>query len=120
MPANTAPNAYLPGIRKFTSDSGGAAASGTFGNSKDYFAIPLSAVPECVFADVDPSTGDIRDLVYGLQVALYTAYAALATADKPTKWVPSLSTNIQASGQIIRIYANRFETTVTGEDVSSE
>lgn len=120
MPATTAPNSYLPGIVKFTSASDGAAAAATFANSTNYFAIPLSAVPECAFADVDPSTGDIRDLVYGLQVALYTAYAALSTANKPTKWVPSLSTNIQASGQIIRIYANRFETTVTGEDVSSE
>lgn len=120
MSATTAPNSYLPGIKKFTSDGSGAAAAATFANSTDYFAVPISAIPGLVFADTDPTTGDIRKILYNLAAEMFDAYTALPTADKPLKWVPGTSTQTTGSGTIQRVYSNRFTTTFTAENVAAE
>lgn len=120
MPATIDPESFLPGIVAFISESDGSVDPAVFATSEEYFAIPVSALPDLVFADVDPASGDIRKMIYSISEALRLAFNALSVPDKPTKWVPSMSTNVQASGQILRIYSNRFETVVTGEEVANE
>lgn len=119
MSATIAPNAFLPGIVKFTSESDGSAVASVFAGSEDYFAVPLSAVPELGFADADPSTGDIRKIIYALEVALLTAYTALPSPNKPVKWVPRVS-NALVSGGVRRSHYNEFAITYTGETLAPE
>ncbi len=120
MSATIAPSSFLPGIKKFTSAGDGSAAASTFGLTTNYFAIPLTALPELTFADTDPSTGDIRKIIYAMEVALFAAYTALADANKPAQWVPGTSTSSTTAGVVKRTYRNQFTTTFTGETVAPE
>jgi hypothetical protein len=115
------PQSYLPGIVKFTSESDGSGPGPAFfGDSQDYFAVPIEAVPNLEFADVDPITGDIRKFLFAWDAAILAAYSAIDAPDKPTMWVPSLGSNLLASGGILRTHSHLFETTVTGEQVANE
>jgi len=120
MPATTDPESYLPGIVDFTSEADGSVIVATFASSEDYFAIPISALPELTLADCDGATGDIRKILYALAVAMYEAYMALPAGDRPAKWVPGTSTQTTTSGSVQRLYNNRFTTTFTDETVAPE
>jgi hypothetical protein len=120
MPATIDPQSFLPGIVKFTSEADGSADPAVFANSTDYFAVPISALPELDFTDVDPVTGDIREMLFAIAVAMYDAYMALPSADRPAKWVPSSSTQSTALGTIRRVYGNTFTVAFTNEHVAPE
>ncbi len=114
------PESYLPGIVKFSSAGDGSAAAATFDLTEDYFAVPIAALPELAFGDVDPATGDIRKILYALAVAMFEAYQALDPGDRPAKWQPGTSTQTTAAGAIKRNYSNLFTTTFTDETVAPE
>ncbi len=115
------PQSYLPGIVKFTSESNGSGPGAEFfGNSQEYFAVPIGAIPNLEFADVDPATGDIRKFLFAWDAAILAVYNALAAPDKPAMWTPSLGSNLLASAGLLRTHSHRFETTVTGEQVANE
>ena len=78
-------------------------------------------LPQLTDVEADPTTGDIRKLMYALSEALYQAYNAIATADRPTKMAVyrGTSTNEQ-TGVITRNYTFNFSLVSSGEEVVTE
>jgi len=120
MSATLNPNSYLPGIKKFTSQANGSASAAVLANSTDYFAIPLSALPGLAFADTDPTTGDIREIIYALEIQLLASYTALSAGNRPVTWVPRVTTQGFTNNTVSQIYSNTFDITFTGETLTPE
>lgn len=121
MPATTTPTSYLAGLKLVTSDGSGAAANGSFANSTQYLCIPMSSLPQLTGTEANPSTGDFRKIMFAIEDAVYDSYQAVASADRPTKWVNNRSSSISDSSDITtRNFTNQFSTEATGEEVAAE
>jgi hypothetical protein len=121
MPATVTPTSYLAGCKAVTSNSDGSADPGDFANSTEYFCIPLATLTGAVSDDIRPSLGDIRKIMLALETAVYDAYQAIATADRPTKWLNNRSSSVSDSADVItRNFNNQFFTEVSGEEVAAE
>ena len=121
MPANIIPTTYLAGVKAPTSDGSGALAGASLANSTQDLCIPLATLTGAVAGDIDPTTGDIRKIIFALETALYAAYQAVTVADRPARWTCNRSSNINdASGIVTRVFVNQFSTETTGEEVAAE
>jgi len=76
-----------------------------------------TAFPEMTAEDADteeiPPTGDIAEVWYAINHAMYDKWAAQATADKPSNWTlnKSSSTN-STTGKVKVTFSAQFTTTV--------
>jgi len=72
-------------------------------------------------AEADASTGDIRQILFGLCHGSYESWNAIAVADRPNRMTisKSISTNV-ATGIATNTFTLRFENTVSGTDVADE
>lgn len=121
MPANIIPTTYLAGCKAPTSDGSGALAGGSLANSTQYLCIPLATLTGAVTGDIDPATGDIRKIMFALETALYDAYQAVTSADRPAKWTCNRSSNYNDATDIVtRVFVNQFSTETSGEEVADE
>jgi hypothetical protein len=121
MPATVTPTSYLPGLKLVTSDGSGAAAAASFANSKTYLCINLDDVPELTGAEANPSTGDMRKIVFALEQAIYDAMQAITTADRPAKWANNRQSSVNDSSDVVsRVFVNQFSTEIAGEEVADE
>ena len=121
MAATVTPTSYLAGLKLVTSDGSGAAAGASFANSTQYLCIPMSSLPELTAVEANPSTGDMRKIMFAIEDAIYTAYQAITSANRPTKWLNNRSSSVSDSSDIItRNFNNQFYTEVSGEEVDAE
>lgn len=120
MAFDPTPTTHIAGLKLVTSDGSGAAAGGSFANSTQYLCIPMSSIPEVSAVEANPATGDIRKIVFGILDAWQAAYDAMATADRPGKWIAALSSSISGDDIITRNFVNQFSTEVSGEEVADE
>lgn len=74
--------------------------------------IPLASLGISA-ADADGTTGDIRKVVLAILATLYTEWASLAAADRPSKMTISQSTNAAGTA------TNRRYTVTFTQDTSS-
>lgn len=119
--ATVTPTSYLAGLKLVTSDGSGAAANGSFANSTQYLCIPMSSLPELTGTEANPTTGDFRKIQFAIEAAVYNAYQAIASADRPTKWLCSRSSSVSDASDIItRNFTNQFNTETSGEEVADE
>ena len=92
-------------------------------NSISAVTIPYTALNGLAQADADPTTGDVREIVFGFCEAFSDRWASTATADRPDKATITTSTSVSSvSGQevLTKIYTIRVELDVDSVDVSSE
>lgn len=121
MPATTTPTSYFPGLKLVTSESDGAVLAGGLANSKTYLCINLDDAPELTSVEANPSTGDMRKIVFALEAALYAAVQGIAAADRPAKWTNNRQSSVNDSDDVIaRTYVNQFITEISGEEVAAE
>jgi len=119
--ATTTPTSYLAGLKLVTSNSDGSADPADFANSTQYLCIPMSSLPELTAVEANPSTGDIRKIMFAFETAIYDAYDAIATADRPTRWINSRSQSFSSDGlNITRNFNHQITTAVSGEEVIDE
>jgi len=107
MAFDPAPSGWFPGLT----------------NSATELTIPFTALNDLTQADSDPSTGDIRAIVYNFCEAFNDKWAATAEEDRPDKTTINASTSVQtASGSevLTKIYTIRVELDVSAVDVSDE
>jgi hypothetical protein len=121
MPATVTPTSYLAGLKLVTSNSDGSADASDFANSTEYICIPLSSLPELSSAEANPSTGDMRKIMFAFETAIYNSYQAITFADRPTKWVSTRSESFSSGGiAITRTFVNQIITGISGEEVAAE
>lgn len=92
-------------------------------NSVSAITIPYTALNGLSQADADPSTGDVREVVFGFCEAFSDQWASTATADRPDKATITTSTSVSTSGGqevLTKIYTIRVELDVDAVDVSAE
>lgn len=118
--ATVIPTSYLAGLRLVTSDGSGAASAASFASSTQYLCIPMSSLPELTETEANPSTGDIRKIIFAFEFAIYDAWTAIASADRPTTWVSGLTSSISGSGSITRNFVHQIRTGISGEEVADE
>jgi len=76
-------------------------------------------VPELADAEADPTTGDVRKLVFALMEMLYAAWAAQETADRPTR--VTIYKSSQASGaELTHTYTVVCVNDITAQEVADE
>lgn len=121
MPANIIPTTYLAGVKAVTSDGSGALVGGSLANGTEYFCIPLATLTDAISADIHPTTGDIRKILFALNTAIFNTSQAVTFADRPAKWTCNRSSNFNdATGIVSRVFVNQFSTETTGEEVAAE
>lgn len=117
--ATITPTSYLAGLKLVTSNSDGSADPGDFANSLQYLCIPMSSLPELDGTEANPSSGDIRKIMFAFETAIYNAYEAVA--DHPTRWISSRSQSFSSTGlTITRNFNHQITTSVSGEEVVAE
>lgn len=103
MPFNSSPNVWFSGL---TVDSSGV----TF---------PYSSMDNLTQADSDPTTGDMREIVFGFCEALADNMALTATADRPSQLsVTRTATVSTVSGQDILTKTYTIRVNLDIDDVS--
>ena len=119
--ATTIPTSYLAGLKLVTSESNGSALSASFANSTQYLCIPMSSLPELTAVEANPSSGDIRKIMFAFETAIYNAYNAIAVDNRPTRWTNSRSQSFSSDGlTITRNFNHQIVTGVSGEEVVNE
>jgi hypothetical protein len=81
--------------------------------------IPFASLNTLDDTKADPSTGDVREIVYNFCEAFSDKWQALASADRPEQLTVTTSTSVTSSGGediLTKIYTIRVALTV--EDVS--
>lgn len=81
--------------------------------------IPFASLNTLTEAKADPSTGDIREVVYNFCESFSDAWSATATADRPEQLTISSTTSVTSTGGediLTKIYTIRVALTV--EDVT--
>jgi hypothetical protein len=76
-------------------------------------------VPELADAEADPTTGDVRKLVFALMEMLYAAWAAQAAVDRPTKLTIYKSSSVSGS-TITHTYTVVTVNDINAQDVADE
>lgn len=115
------PTSYLAGLKLVTSDGSGSAAGGSFANSTQYLCIPMSSLPELTGTEANPTTGDIRKIMFAFETAIYDAYQAIPSVDRPSRWLNSRSQSFSSDGlTITRNFNHQITTGVSGEEVVAE
>lgn len=70
------------------------------------------ALPELTDAQADPTTGDIRQVMYAICAAFAQAWESKATADRPTRMTISRTTSTAREGVLSHSFTFRFDTPV--------
>ena len=75
--------------------------------------IPIASIPELTAGEADATTGDSRKTLFAICDQIFTAWNAIATADKPGNMTisKSISPNVSAGTEAIQ-YILRFTTAV--------
>lgn len=76
--------------------------------------------PALTAAEADATDGDLRAILFSLIEHTYKYYAALATADKPTKLSIVKNSYFVSGGLAKHSYTITFDVSATEEDVVSE
>jgi len=106
-------------ITGFALVDGGSDVPGT--GSDKYLLIPRTSIPQLDVADCDEEDGDIRKVVFALCEMIYQVYAAMATADRPTKWASYRSPGTPDDDGIrTPTYTNQFTVADSATEVVSE
>jgi len=103
MAFNPAPTGWFSGISVTATD----------------ITIPFSALNTLDDTKSDPSTGDVREIVYNFCEAFSDKWQSLASTDRPDQLTINTSTSVTSSGGediLTKIYTIRVALTV--EDVS--
>ena len=83
--------------------------------------LPITCVPNLDAVDCDPTTGDIRKVMFDLLEQVYITWTALPTADRSTRMTVSRSQSInQATTYITRSYTYTFVLAPVGIEVVDE
>lgn len=79
------------------------------------------ALPEVTDAEADPTTGDIRKVLFGLMEAIFQAWNGVAAADRPTMMTIQKGSyaNVE-TGRIETTFTARFTTVAAGYEVADE
>jgi len=107
MAFDPAPSGWFPGLT----------------NSATELTIPFTALNQLTQAESDPTTGDVREIIYNFCEAFNDNWVATAEADRPEKTTISTSTSVQTVGGseiLTKIYTIRVELDVDSVDVSDE
>ena len=87
----------------------------------DSLVIPIAALPQLLEAEADPTTGDIREIAFGLIEQLYQAQQALDSADRSAKLVIRRSSTIdQITSAATFTYTITVKRSVTGTEMADE
>jgi hypothetical protein len=71
--------------------------------------------------EIDASTGDIRKFLFAFCEKIWSKWAALTTATKPTKFTLTKSTSTDAATSVMtQVYTFTFKTSATAQDVVAE
>lgn len=79
----------------------------SLGTNQAIFNTSNHATPclvECSNTDANATTGDIRQLMFGILEKLYGTWTATAGVDRPTKMIVSRSTSEDQDGNLIRTF----------------
>lgn len=83
--------------------------------------LPLAAFPQISTAEAHTSTGDHRNILYGILHQAYADYNAAETADKPTKMTVRKSTSVNdATGVTTVTFSLEFKMDGGPTNVSAE
>jgi hypothetical protein len=93
-----------------------AAAAAVTANS---LVIPLTSLPLLASTEITGASADIRKIYIALADALYNAYDAKVSADRPQQMQASRATS-ERSGLLARSYNFIFTATITGLEVANE
>lgn len=107
MAFNSSPNVWFSGL---TADASGV-------------TLPYSAMNNLTQVDADPTTGDMREIVFGFCESLADSMALTATADRPSQLnVTRTATVSTVSGQDIltKTYTIRLNLDIEDVSVASE
>ena len=107
MAFSAAPSGWFPGL----------SASAT------ELTIPYSALNALTQTNADPTTGDIREIMYNICEAFSDKLANTATADKAEQLTMSTSTSVTSSGgsdTMTKIYTVRVNLSVDDVSIPSE
>lgn len=78
------------------------------------------ALPELTDTEADPTTGDIRKVVFALMEALFAAWSAQAVADRPEKMQVFRSISEPTPGVVRKTYTVIVDTIPTVQEVEDE
>jgi hypothetical protein len=85
----------------------------------DSLVIPLTALPLLTSSEISGGSADIRRIYIAVADALYNAYEAKDSADRPVQMQAVRATS-ERSGNLSRTYSFIFTATITGLEVASE
>jgi hypothetical protein len=75
---------------------------------------------ELTQAEANPTTGDLREIVFSFLDHAWNYLNQLPTEDKPAKLIISKSASLQANGEYQLSYNVSVRTVVSDEDIASE
>jgi|TARA_B100001094_G_C17962415_1_gene686119 hypothetical protein len=107
MAFSAAPTGWFPGL----------SASAT------ELTIPYSSLNSLTQSKSDPTTGDVRDIIYNICEAFSDKLANTATADQANQLTMSTSTSVTSSGgtdTMTKIYTVRVNLSVDDVSIPSE
>ena len=81
---------------------------------------PIASVPELSAAEVHPTTGDPRKIMFALCERMADFYNDLAVADRPTKVTVSKSSSALSDGTYQNTYQFTFRVGVLTQEVIDE
>ena len=84
-------------------------------------SFPIASIPELSAAEADPTTGDIRRILFAIQTEIYNVWVAQLPADKPENWTATKSVNTNTTTQVsLQTFTDRFNTEVLSQEVIDE
>ena len=105
MAANTVPTAWIA----------------NWSANADTITIPIASFTELTANEANATTGDIRKIMYAVNEQLWTAWSALAAANRTTKMTMTKSSSSNATTSVLtHVYTWTFNNTVTTQDVANE
>jgi len=99
--------------------SGSVVSLGTDG-SADNTLSRMGTLKEVTPVEANATTGDVKQVIYGLIDELYRRYVSVPAADRTAKMVVTRSTSENPDGTFSRTYSFRFTLDPNGFDVSPE
>lgn len=105
MAANVTPTEWIP----------------SWSANADTITVPIASFPELTSGEANATTGDIRKIMYAVNEQLWSAWSALAAANRTTKMTMTKSSSANATtGVLTHVYTWTFNNTVTTQDVANE
>ena len=105
MAANTVPTAWI---------------ANWSANAND-ITVPIASFAELTEAEANATTGDIRKIMYAVNEQIWTAWSALAAANRTGKMTLTKASSSNATtGLLTHVYTWTCNNTVVTQDVANE